>query len=198
MTETLRPGGSLLCVGSDITSLRQDNRALRQAHAKALAAAQTDALTGLSNRRHGMQTLQNALAHGESWPLCVVVLDIDDFKSINDSLGHAAGDQILCDLARQLQASIRREDGSARIGGDEFLLILPAAGSGQAGAIVERLLGRVRLARPLAEQAEQGYTVSAGLAEAIWGETSELLLARADAALYRAKQGGRNRVERAE
>ncbi|MET0519697.1 MAG: diguanylate cyclase [Burkholderiaceae bacterium] len=198
VTETVQPGGWMLSVASDITSLRQDNRALRQAHAKALAASQTDVLTALSNRRHGMQMLQDALAHGESWPLCVAVLDLDEFKKINDGLGHAAGDQILCDLARQLQASIRREDGCARIGGDEFLLVLPAAGVSQASAIVERLLTRVRHSRPLAEQPGQGYSLSAGLAEACWGETAQALLSRADAALYRAKQAGRDRVERAE
>jgi len=151
ITETTQLQGWMLLVASDITSLRQDDRALRQAHAKALAAAQTDVLTGLSNRRHGMQLLQSALVHSETWPLCVATLDLDDFKQINDSFGHAAGDLVLCDFARQLQASIRREDGCARIGGEEFLLILPAAGAGQASAILERLLGRVRRSRPLPE-----------------------------------------------
>lgn len=198
MTETTQLQGWMLCVASDITSLRQDSRSLRQAHAKALAAAQTDPLTGLSNRRHGMQLLQNALVHSETWPLCVASLDLDHFKQVNDRLGHAAGDQVICDFARQLQASIRREDGCARMGGEEFLLILPAAGIGQAGAILERLLARVRRARPLAEQPERGYTCSVGLAQAIWGESAEALLRRADAALYAAKAAGRDRVERAD
>jgi diguanylate cyclase (GGDEF)-like protein len=198
MTETTQLQGWMLCVGSDITGLRQDDRALRQAHAKALAAAQTDVLTGLSNRRHGMQLLQGALAHTETWPLCVVTLDLDHFKQVNDRFGHAAGDLVLCDFAHQLQASIRREDGCARIGGEEFLLILPAAGVGQAGAILERLLGRVRRARPLPEHPDFAYTASAGLAEAAWGEEAGALLRRADAALYRAKASGRDRVERAD
>lgn len=198
VTETTQLQGWMLLVASDITSLRQDDRALRQAHAKALAAAQTDVLTGLSNRRHGMQLLQSALVHSETWPLCVATLDLDDFKQINDSFGHAAGDLVLCDFARQLQASIRREDGCARIGGEEFLLILPAAGAGQASAILERLLGRVRRSRPLPEQPERGYSCSAGLAQAVWGEEAGALLRRADAALYRAKAAGRDRVELAE
>ncbi len=195
VTETRHPDGWLLCVASDITHLRQDSRALRQAHDRALQAAHTDALSGISNRRHGMQLLQQALADGESWPLCVAMLDIDHFKRINDELGHAAGDRVIQDLARQLQASTRREDGCARLGGEEFLLVLPAAARAQAGAIVERLLSQVRLARPLAEHPERGYTCSAGLAEAQWGESAEALLKRADQSLYRAKQRGRDRLE---
>lgn len=197
MTETRHGDGWLLCVASDITGLRQDSRALRQAHAKAVRAANTDALTGLGNRRHALQLLQQALTQSESWPLCAVMLDLDHFKAINDELGHAAGDLVIRDFARHLQASIRREDGSGRLGGEEFLLILPSAGRGQATAIVERLLARVRQARPLsahAEHGQRGYSCSAGLAEAQWGETAEALLRRADAALYRAKAGGRDRL----
>ncbi|MFH7041376.1 diguanylate cyclase [Paucibacter sp. JuS9] len=196
MSETVLPDGWLMCLAIDITPLRQDSRSLRQAHAKALRASQTDALTGLANRRQGLQLLQQALAESEAWPLCVALLDLDHFKQINDSLGHAAGDQVLCDFARQMLASTRREDGCARIGGEEFLLILPAAALGQAGVIVERLLARVRQSRPLAEQPEFGYRCSAGLVEAQWGESSEVLLQRADAALYRAKAAGRDRIER--
>lgn len=192
--ETLSADGWLLLQGSEITTLRQDSRALRQAHVKALRAAETDALTGLGNRRHVLQLLQQTLLREDAWPLCVAALDLDDFKRINDELGHAAGDEVLRDFARQLQASIRREDGCGRLGGEEFLLILPTAGRGQASAIAERLLQRVRLARPLAEQPARGYTCSAGLAEARWGESVDALMARADAALYRAKAAGRDRL----
>ena len=197
MTETVHANGWMYCVANDITCLRQDSRSLRQAHAKALAAAQTDALTGLSNRRHGMQLLQSALAQGESWPLCIASLDLDRFKHVNDTLGHAAGDQVIVDFARQLQGSIRREDGCARMGGEEFLLILPTAGLGEARAVLERLLTRVRQSRPLREQPDHGYTCSGGLAQAIWGESADALLRRADAALYCAKESGRDRIEEA-
>nr|WP_295082721.1 sensor domain-containing diguanylate cyclase [uncultured Roseateles sp.] len=198
MTESVQQQGWMLCVASDISGLRQEGRALRQAHIKALAAANTDALTGLSNRRHGLQLLDQALMDSEPWPLCVALLDLDDFKQINDRLGHAAGDMALIDFARQLQASSRREDGCARLGGDEFLLILPAAGLPQAQAIVERLLERVRQARPLPDHPELGYHCSVGLAQASWGESTETLLCRADAALYGAKLAGRNRYVLAE
>lgn len=195
-TETVHANGWLLFVASDITGLKQESRALRQAHVKALRASQTDALTGLSNRRHSLQQLQQLLTQSESWPLCAVMLDLDNFKRINDELGHAAGDLVIRDFARQLQASIRREDGCGRLGGEEFVLMLPNAGRGQAASIVERLLARVRQARPL--PAERGYTCSAGLAEAQWGETAEALLERADVALYRAKAAGRDRLDMAD
>ena len=198
MSETVQADGWLLCLAMDITPLRQDSRALRQAHAKAVRAAQTDALTGLANRRQGLQLLQLALGQPESWPLCIALLDLDHFKQVNDTLGHAAGDEVLRDFARQMLANTRREDGCARIGGEEFLLILPAAALGQAGVIVERLLARVRQSRPLAAQPEFGYRCSAGLVEAQWGEGSEALLQRADATMYRAKAAGRDRVERDE
>jgi diguanylate cyclase (GGDEF)-like protein len=198
MTETTQPHGAMLCIASDITTLRQSSRSLRQAHFKALAAAHTDSLTGLSNRRHGLQLLRNELAQSEHWPMCVAALDLDHFKRINDQQGHAAGDAVICDFARLLQAGSRREDGCARLGGEEFLLILPAAGLAQAGAIVERLLARVRLSRPLPDQPELSYSCSVGLAQAVWGETAEALLKRADAALYRAKAAGRDRISIAE
>jgi len=194
VTETLQAQGWLLLVASDITSLRQDNRSLRLAHVRALAAAQTDALTGLSNRRHGLQMLQDVLVRSEPWPLCVAALDLDNFKQINDQYGHGAGDRVICDFARQLQASIRREDGCARIGGEEFLLILPATAGPQAGAIMQRLMERVRRARPLPDLPELGYSCSIGLAEAVWGESAASLLHRADIALYRAKAEGRDRI----
>lgn len=192
--ETLSADGWRLLQGCEITALRQDSRSLRQAHVKALRAAETDVLTGLGNRRHVLQQLRQTLLREDAWPLCVVALDLDGFKRINDELGHAAGDEVLRDFARHMQASIRREDGCGRLGGEEFLLILPTAGQGQASAIAERLLQRVRVSRPLAEHAERGYTCSAGLAEARWGETVEALMARADAALYRAKAAGRDRL----
>ncbi|MDM4768221.1 sensor domain-containing diguanylate cyclase [Pelomonas sp. SE-A7] len=196
VSETLLPDGWMLLLAMDITALRQDARSLRQAHVKALRAAETDSLTGLANRRQGMKLLQQALGAADQWPLSIAMLDLDHFKQVNDQLGHAAGDQVLVDFARQLLAGTRREDGCVRLGGEEFLLILPAAALGQAGVIVERLLAKVRLSRPLAEQPEFGYRCSGGLVEARWGESAEALLKRADEALYRAKAQGRDRVER--
>ena len=180
MTESCQQQGWMLCIGSDITGLRQGGQSLYPAHAKALAVAQTDSLTGLSNRRHGMQLLRAALADSETWPLCVAVLGLEPVNAADDSHGPAARDLLILDFSRQLQASIRREDGCARIGGAAFVLILPAAGGSQAGAIVDRLIERVRRARPRVEQAEPAYKVSVGLVEAVWGETAEDVLRRAE------------------
>ena len=193
VTETFQRGGWVLCQGCDITALRQVGRTLRQAHAKSPVAAHTDVLTGLSNRQRGLQLLQDALTQSACWPLCVAMLELDHVKQFNDVFGQVGGDQVLCDFARQMQATIRREDGAARLGGEEFLLILPAAGMAQACAIIERLLARARGARPLAEAPLRGYTFSAGVTQAVWGEPTDGLLQRADVALYAAKAAGRGR-----
>lgn len=190
MTETRQTQGWTLCVASDITALRHEGRAPRQPALRAAAAAQTDALTGLDNQRRGMQLLQDALAQGETWPLSVAVLELDDPDR------EAADDRVIVDLARQLQASTRREDGCARFEASRFLLVLPATALPQGVAITERLLARVRRARPLA--AERGYSCSVGVTEAVWGESAEQLLRRAEAAMARARAGGGDRLERAE
>ncbi|MCH7345445.1 diguanylate cyclase [Pelomonas sp. CA6] len=196
MCETLQPDGWLLCVASDITHLRQDDRALRVAHARAQRAAQTDAMTGLSNRAHGMALLQRALK--QPGPLCLALLDLDHFKRINDSLGHAAGDEVIRDFARALQAGTRREDVCARLGGEEFMLLLARTPLPRAMEVVERLLERVRRARPLVEHPGLGYTCSAGLVQRRPGESEDALLRRADAALYAAKGAGRDRIDACE
>ena len=192
MTETTLANGWMLCVASDITNLHQDGRSLRLTRDQALRAAQTDALTGLGNRTHILQQADAHIAQGQ--PLVLVLLELDYFKRINDGYGHPAGDEVLRDFARQLQASTRREDGCGRIGGEEFMMLLPGTDLAQASAVVQRLLDRVRASRPLAEAPAQGYTTSAGLALHRAGECMNALYRRADQALYRAKQAGRDRL----
>ena len=192
MAETTLANGWMLCVASDITALSQDSRSLRQTRDQALRAALTDALTGIGNRAHILQQADALIAQGQSFVL--VLLDLDHFKGINDRYGHPAGDEVLRDFARQLQASTRREDGCGRIGGEEFMMLLPGADLAQASAVVQRLLDRVRASRPLAEAPAQGYTTSAGLAQHYAGECTSVLYRRADQALYRAKQAGRDRL----
>lgn len=193
MTETTLPNGWMLCVASDITALHQDERSLRMAYNQALRTAQTDALTGLSNRTHLMHQLDQLIALGE--PFALVLLDLDHFKRINDSYGHLVGDEVIRDFAQHLQACTRRGDGCGRVGGEEFMLLLPHCGDrAQAEVIVERLLSNTRAARPLREASRQGYSASAGLA--LWqpGESATGLYHRADQALYRAKDAGRDRL----
>ncbi|MFT3812532.1 MAG: GGDEF domain-containing protein [Acidovorax sp.] len=193
MAETTLDSGWMLCVGSDVTAIHQDERSLRLAYNQALRTAQTDALTGLSNRTHLMHQLDQLIALGE--PFALVLLDLDHFKHINDRHGHLVGDEVIRDFARHLQACTRRGDGCGRVGGEEFMLLLPDCGDrAQAEAIVERLLAKTRAARPLPGTPEQGYSASASLA--LWqpGESATHLYHRADQALYRAKDAGRDRL----
>ena len=159
--------------------------------------AQTDALTGLPNRRHFFEVgLASATVAGPDAVLSVLLLDIDHFKSINDSFGHPVGDEVLRELASRCRGLLRGHDLIARIGGEEFAVILPGTGPAEATEIAERL--RMAFAgSPVATQGgEVRVTISLGGAMlSATGETFEVLLKRADAALYEAKRGGRNRVE---
>ncbi|MFY7866275.1 diguanylate cyclase [Roseateles sp.] len=195
MSETTHANGWMLCCANDITSLKTDDRALRQERDKALRAALTDPLTGISNRRHLLQQLDQQVAsfqqNGPS--VALAVLDLDHFKCINDSLGHDAGDAVIRDFALKLQQSSRRGDGCGRVGGEEFMLVMQEVDTPQALAILNRLKDLVAVSRPLPEHAERGYTFSVGLALARQGESAEQLCKRADQALYQAKAQGRNR-----
>ncbi|MEJ6006155.1 GGDEF domain-containing protein [Paucibacter sp. AS339] len=195
MSETTHANGWMLCSACDITALRADERTLRQERDKALRAAQTDPLTGISNRRHVMQQLEQHVAalSLSAMPLALAVLDLDHFKAINDRLGHDAGDAVIRDFSRLLQQSSRRGDGCGRVGGEEFMLVMSDVDQAQAQAILQRLQTLVSQSRPLPEHPEQGYTYSAGLAMARPGESLAQLCKRADLALYQAKDEGRNR-----
>lgn len=198
MTETVHANGWLLSIASDITPLHTGGRALRIDRDRALRAALTDPLTGISNRHHLMSVLRTSLTSLQDWPLTVAVLDLDFFKRINDTLGHAAGDCVLRDFATRMQHSARREDTCGRLGGEEFLMIFPRTTMADSRHQIARLMQAVRASRPLAQQPALGYTCSVGLAQARPHETAESLIQRADVALYAAKAGGRNRVMEAE
>jgi len=161
----------------------------------------TDGLTGLWNRRHLAlrieAELSRAVRFGE--PFSVVCCDLDGFKPVNDTLGHQAGDTVLIETARRLTDATREVDIVARPGGDEFTLLLPK--TGVAGAL--RLADKIRSAigdRPFElDGASAAVSVSVGVASyPEHGSSGKELLAAADSALYRAKAGGRNRVEQAQ
>ena len=154
------------------------------------ALLREDALTGLSNRRAILTQLagmvSGARRHGH--PLSIAVLDLDHFKRINDTHGHKTGDQVLVAAAHALATHLRAEDQLGRLGGEEFLVLLPDADAGAAAHVAEKL--RLEVA---AAPTPVDVTVSVGLAT--WdGETAEDLLQRADEALYAAKDAGRDRV----
>ncbi len=197
MTETVQADGWMLCVASDITSIRAEERSVRQDRDFAIKASFTDELTGIANRRYVMGRIDEmtrmSMQHGIVG--CVGILDIDNFKQINDRFGHVTGDLVLCDFARRILEDVRRTDCFGRIGGEEFALVLPDTQIEEAMLILERMLAMVRLAAPLPEQPSFRYTFSAGLAEWMAGESASEIYARADRALYTAKLAGRNRVE---
>jgi len=159
----------------------------------------TDALTGLFNRRymenHLATLIEQASARGK--PLTVMVLDIDYFKSINDTYGHDAGDDVLRDFALRIKRSIRGIDLACRIGGEEFVIVMPETDMAVAAMVAERLRRRIAAEPFLISQGTRGIpvTLSIGLA-ALRGrdDNAATLLKRADQALYRAKRDGRNRV----
>lgn len=153
----------------------------------------TDALTGLGNRRHLDETLSAEVARGLRYkqPLSLAMLDLDHFKRVNDTWGHEMGDRVLQATASCLRNMLRQTDRAFRQGGEEFVLLMPATALEQATACAERL--RVALS-DFSDDALPPMTASLGVARLLPGESAAELLARADAALYRAKNGGRNRV----
>ena len=159
--------------------------------------ATTDELTGLWNRRHFLTRLGIETDRANRFPgraLSAAVLDIDDFKQINDQYGHAAGDMVLRQIARIAGDSVRTIDVVGRIGGEEFAIILPDTDLAGAGVLCERLRQRIEDYPIVSGTRELKVTVSGGLAEFTLGERSERLLARADEGLYRAKRAGKNRI----
>jgi diguanylate cyclase (GGDEF)-like protein len=167
--------------------------------------AQTDSLTGLPNRGHffdvgtaavATAAVARALGGADSEaPLSLLLLDIDHFKSINDGFGHPVGDEVLRELASRCRGLLRGRDLMARIGGEEFVVLLPETKAMEAVEIGERLRGAFARAPVKTQGGPVAVTISMGCATlAAGGETLDGLLKRADVALYEAKHGGRNRV----
>lgn len=155
--------------------------------------AQTDALTGIANRRSALSFLETEMRHAleDGTPLSVAILDIDHFKSINDRFGHATGDAVIRKTAVLCSGAVRSSDLAGRIGGEEFVLVLPGADSATAQNVGER----VRVSIETADWGADGpdtVTASIGVATLKGTEGAEQLLAEADGALYRAKREGRN------
>jgi len=174
---------------------------LKDAIEKLEKMALIDFLTELHNRRYLIEQLHKNYdeAKRHQKPLSLVMIDLDCFKRINDTHGHAIGDRVLCQTARIIEASVRTYDVSGRIGGEEFCLVLPSTDLSRAADIAERVRSTVEktpITTP--DGALLHFTASMGVAELDHAETPEQALARADTALYAAKRLGRNRVERAD
>jgi diguanylate cyclase (GGDEF)-like protein len=184
-----------LMIAMNMTALLH-TRNIWQAEKRLRAAASTDALTGLMNRRRMSDRMQQELAHAREHqqPLAVLLLDIDNFKTINDHYGHGCGDAVLAQMSGQLSASLRREDVVARWGGEEFMMLLPAADLALARDTAERL--RSDIANSTVVAGDHSLSITATIGVALWkrNESLEATLHRADTALYVGKRNGRNRV----
>jgi diguanylate cyclase (GGDEF)-like protein len=157
--------------------------------------AHTDPLTFLSNRRQIMGNLQREVAQSDRYgkALTIFMVDIDHFKRVNDTFGHAAGDRVLQALANELREGIRVSDTIGRYGGEEFIILLPGTLIKPASNLAGRLLKAVRAASVDIGQATIQCTISIGIAQyRIGAETWEELLERADKAMYVSKNNGRD------
>ena len=180
-------------VGDEVADLvRRAVPALDNAfrYREARRLADTDALTGLRNRRFFHETLQRECtrAHRYGRSLALLVLDLDDFKAINEQVGHLAGDAVLAETALRVRAVLRASDIACRVGGDEFAIILPEAGARQAAQLYDRVEEAVS-AQPIGTIPR--LTLSGGVAELVEGDDATTFFERADDALYRAKQAGK-------
>jgi diguanylate cyclase (GGDEF)-like protein len=176
------------------SQLARANVALRQRETEILALSLTDPLTGLGNRRGFEQALaaEVSRARRANSKLSVCIADLDHFKYVNDIYGHAVGDAALIAFAELLRRHTRAFDIVARLGGEEFVVLMPHTERGPAAMVAGRL--REALANARIEPLRDPVTMSIGVAELVAGETGEALLRRADKALYEAKALGRNLV----
>ncbi|MDP3085095.1 MAG: GGDEF domain-containing protein, partial [Rubrivivax sp.] len=159
----------------------------------------TDALTQVANRRGLAQAFATEVAvqarsAGAAPPLAVALIDIDNFKKLNDALGHAAGDVALKSLATVVRERLRPADHLARFGGEEFVVLLPATPVAEAQQVLTRLQRSLTASLFMHDNKEVFVTFSAGVTAWSAGETLETTLERADEALYEAKRSGKNRT----
>ncbi|KPQ23024.1 MAG: PAS domain S-box/diguanylate cyclase (GGDEF) domain [Halomonas sp. HL-48] len=177
----------------DITQRKQLEERLKQANERLDHIAHHDELTGLLNRRAGLQRLEQELRRSSRYgsPLSVAMFDLDNFKAFNDTHGHSVGDKILEEVTATVNQTLRDTDVQIRLGGEEFLVIMPEVNAEDAKLAMERVR-RVVSQTPFTQHALT-VTLSAGVASYIEASTTRLL-DRADKAMYQAKQSGRDRV----
>jgi diguanylate cyclase (GGDEF)-like protein/PAS domain S-box-containing protein len=180
-------------------ALEMANQRLQIALAREKQLSNTDVLTGLYSRRRFFEIAASEFYAAVRYqhPLTIILFDVDDFKQVNDNLGHAAGDQVLERVALAAAGQIRMIDVLARYGGDEFIILLPQTGSIQAFPVAERIRESVAAQHIAIEKGILSVSISVGIAEikhTLAGESIENIIQRADKALYIAKEAGRNRT----
>lgn len=189
---------TLVLLGITMALVRRMRDQLDTAQAALVEAATVDVLTGVATRRQTMRDFQTeierAVRTGD--PLAVIMIDVDHFKDVNDTRGHAAGDTVLAEVAHRIAETLRPYDVFGRIGGEEFLIIAPGTGIEEAVAIAERARAAVAATGTLTMDGPVFVTISLGVTLLVAGEADafDRALARADQALYDAKESGRNRA----
>ena len=189
---------TLLLLGITFALVRRMREELRRAQAALVEAATIDVVTNIATRRHTMSQLEIEVdrAARTQEPVALVMIDIDHFKAVNDEHGHAAGDAVLAEVCRRIGATLRPYDIFGRMGGEEFLVVAPETDLAEAVAIAERARAAVSETPIVTDAADVSVTVSMGvtLVDPSEGETVDRALARADDALYAAKDAGRDRT----
>ena len=181
-----------------LIDVRDKNQQLQKSLKLVEAMAATDPLTGLYNRRHFSRVLDQLVSESERMDLDLssVMIDLDGYKQLNDTFGHAIGDQLLSLAGKVILANLRKMDVAARYGGDEMVLLLPHTGVDDAMRVAQRIAEEFRQGSAIILRRNEGVTMSIGIASrrADRPSTPTQLVALADAALYRAKAAGRNRA----
>ncbi len=197
VTEMVLADGDHITLGESILKFISHSSVEARYHEEIYQLATHDALTEMHNRRHFIETVEKEIAramrHQRELTMCII--DVDLFKPINDRYGHISGDHVLKQIAAVVRRHVRNDDAAARIGGEEFAVLLPECGADAAYGFAERLREAVEAVvfRPGGEP--QTITVSIGIAALTPDrDTVSRMMAAADAALYRAKSEGRNRV----
>ena len=170
---------------------------LQAANAELAWMASTDSLTGASNRRHFLEEIELELGRAKrnGLPVSLLALDIDHFKAVNDQYGHQAGDAMLKAIVEAIAGTLRPHDMLGRVGGEEFMVLLPDTSREAAAVLAERIRGRVESMVMAFDGTTMGVTVSLGVAEfGVDGDNQDAVFKAADDRLYRAKHEGRNRV----
>jgi diguanylate cyclase (GGDEF)-like protein len=187
---------AILLITRAVSPVVRSQVELEDRYQAALADALTDQLTGLGNHRAFQEELDRQVEAAQRYevPLALVLIDLDEFKAINDEAGHAAGDRVLHGFGQLLTSGVRRPDRAYRIGGDEFALLLPHTDAEGARVLARRLLA-MALQPPLREEGLQSVSFSAGISSVpALADGRSRLYSQADAALYAAKRGGRTDV----
>jgi diguanylate cyclase (GGDEF)-like protein len=179
-----------------ISRREQLEQELRDSNQKLAQLSDTDDLTDLGNRRCLERFLEQQMIESQRYgdPLAIALVDIDHFKQVNDTFGHACGDKVLVAVAQQIRASIREADMAGRYGGEEFLVVFPRSDLDEVVQVMERL--QQKIGSVVVESVPGPITISGGIAAYNSGETLARFVSRADQLLYRAKQDGRNRFVR--